>query len=465
MRKASTSNSREISDAKLAELKDAARHILADCRSQLLTRFPFCGSVIMNLNIVPTRDTRIATAATDGATIYFDIDFLSRLSPNDRLFVLAHEVWHGVMQHMLRTEARDRKLFNIATDMEVNELLRKDGMTPPLDAVLPEKHYMPSGLSVEEYYHRLVERQEFEKRCNRGNSSNGEGSADGQQDGDSSSDSQPQNQNTPSGNKDGEMKGQFDKHIYEGDNAAAEPESGDVDDKYGKVGHDPDYQPNVTKNNIEKLREAAVSAAQKIERERGELPGHISQLIEKLTEPEIDWRDVLVSFVTRTMGERANWSNPNRRFVSRRMYLPSHEGKKLNVAVGIDTSGSTNRDIPKFLGELNAILGSAESYELTLLECDTRVTKYEKYDETNPLSLENYVKTGGGGTRLAPIFEKLEEENDVPDCAIVFTDGECEQFDEQMNPGYPVLWVLTKDGHEANFKFGEVLKFKEDVEG
>lgn len=465
MRKASTSKSREISDAKLAELKDAARHILADCRSQLLTRFPFCGSIIMNLDIVPTRDKRIATAATDGQSIFFDIDFLSHLSPNDRLFVLAHEVWHGVMQHMLRTETRDRKLFNIATDMEVNELLRKDGMTPPKDAVLPEDCYMPDGLSAEEYYNRLVEKQEFEKRCNSGNSSRGEGSVDCQQNGDDSDSSQSQNQNTTSGNKDGEMKGQFDKHIYEGDNIAAEPESEDVDDKYGKVGHDPDYQPNVTKNNIEKLREAAISAAQKIERERGELPGHIAQLIERLTEPEIDWRDVLVSFVTRTMGERANWSNPNRRFVSQRMYLPSHESKKLNVAVGIDTSGSTNRNIPKFLGELNAILGSVESYELTLLECDTRVTKYEKYDETNPLSFENYVKTGGGGTQLASIFEKLEEENDCPDCAIIFSDGECETFVEQMDPGYPVLWVLTEDGHESNFKFGEILKFKEDAEG
>ena len=214
----------------------------------------------------------------------------------------------------------------------------------------------------------------------------------------------------------------------------------------------------MTKNNIEKLREAAVSAAQKIERERGELPGHISQLIEKLTEPEIDWRNVLVSFVTRTMGERANWSNPNRRFISRRMYLPSHEGKKLNVAVGIDTSGSTNRDIPKFLGELNAILGSAESYELTLLECDTQVTKYEKYDETNPLNFENYVKTGGGGTQLAPIFEKLEEENDCPDCAIIFTDGEFSDVRPEHEPNYPVLWILTS-ARSNTMPFGQSVKF------
>lgn len=486
MRKASTPRSRKISDAKLMELKDNARHILEDCRYELVKQFPFCGSVIMNMNIKPIRDRRISTAATDGNVIYFDISFLSSLTQNDRLFVLAHEVWHSILQHMLRLESRNHCLFNIASDMEVNELLYADGMFPPKTAVLPSKYGFPSGRTAEEYYEMLIDKikkdreqqnsandsdqqSDSTRSSNSSKSSNCQNSAIGNVTGDVNGSNVDDNVNgiaddNTNGNANGELKDQFDQHIYEGDIMDEAPGAKDIDDKYGKVGKDEDFNPEVTKNAIERIRESAVSAVQNILRERGELPGHLSRLIDQLVKPEIDWKEVLSSFVMKTYGIMTDWSQCNRRFVSSGTYLPSRKGDILNVAVGIDTSGSTCRDVQKFLSEVKGILDSVEEYQLTLIECDSEVGKFEHYTQNDAPDFKNYEMTGGGGTQLEPIFEKLRDENEQPNCAVIFTDGYTEHFDTSKDPGYPVLWVLTEDGKEDNFEFGEIVKFKSTKE-
>lgn len=451
-RKPSSPHSRLMAADDLQSLKEKALIVLADTRRQLIYRYPFAGSVSMNLELIPTRDDRLPTAACDGKHIYFDIDFLSTLSPDDRVFILAHEIWHAILCHLIRCEGRDRALWNIAVDMEVNQLLKTDGLLVPKTAILPDREPYFIGrtdLNAEAYYDIIVQKQKQKQQMQSSGNGGSGGSGDSEGDGDPTG-----------GNDNGRLDGQFDKHLSPSDDLNSLKRH-DVDDKYGKVGEDPDFQPEVTQSNIEHVREAAISAAQTLERQRGELPAHIKQLVNKLLEPEIPWQEVLAQFITRCMGDKTSWSRPARRFAASGTYLPSRYGEMLKVAVAIDTSGSTVTDMPKFLGEVNGLLKSFGNYELTLIECDAEIGKYEKYDESNPLDLEHteYHATGGGGTRLQPIFDKLEEENDDIDALVVFTDGYCETFSESSAPLYPVLWVLTKDGAESNLGFGEVVKF------
>ena len=81
---------------------------LAQDRQQLLLRWPFVGGVIMRMELVPVRDDRLDTACTDGDSIFVDIDFYSKLTKDERLFVLAHEVWHSVLLHFVRRQKRDK---------------------------------------------------------------------------------------------------------------------------------------------------------------------------------------------------------------------------------------------------------------------------------------------------------------------------------------------------------------------
>lgn len=431
-----TTGAREISEQRLAELKKNAAGVLAQARRAMMQRQPFTGSVAMNLEIVPVRDVRIDTAATDGKHVFFDIDFLSGLSPEDRVFVFGHEVWHCLMCHFARTENRDRELMNVATDLEVNQILAKDGFTVPSGALMPDRFGFPPDLPAEEYYELLVEKNETPK--------------------------------TGSG-----LDSQFDRHVYSGDDADGMPSRGrggaegacEISDKYGKVGIDPDFRPEDPKGNVERVREAAVSASQVLERTRGTLPDYIKGLVQALLKPELDWREQLQQFVTRTCcGEKRDWNPPNRRGIWSGTYLQSRKGEKIRVAVGLDVSGSTAGDIPKFLGELNGLVKSFGKYTVDVIQCDTEVKSANTYTDDDGLDLETekFEIAGGGGTTLHPIFERIESDPEMaPDAIVVMTDGYCEPFKADEAPAAPVLWLVTKGGNKGFAEFGEVVEFKE----
>ena len=434
----------EITPEQLAELKRNATAILAETRMAFTREQPFVGNVSMSLDLIPTRDARNPTACTDGSKLYFDIAFLAKLSPSERMFVIGHEVYHNVMLHFIRQEGRDHKLWNIAIDMEVNGILEADGLVPPPDAVTAAKYGFKPQLSAEEYYVLLAKKQSKQSSCSC--SGNGDGSGSAQQ----------------SGNKDGELGGQFDKHVYENDGSADEHVPEGREDKYGEVGADPDYTPNVKPEAAEKMREAATSAAQAIERERGELPAHLQRLVNKLLEPKVDWKDVLARFVTKHMANDPTWNRPNRRCAANSIYLPGHEGNELNVAVVIDTSGSTVVDSETFLTELNAIVDQHPVYKLTVIHCDTQVQHVDEYSNDMPFYVDEkgYEFHGGGGTRLRPALDYIDVNGIEADVIVVFTDGYCEKFTEDMAPNAPVLWLVTEGGTKSNLGFGEVVDFK-----
>lgn len=451
MRKISTnSNAKELDPAKLAELKKNAALILDVCRRNILNRSPFFGQVMMQLDIVPVRDLQCATACTDGRSIFFDIDFLSQLSDADREFVLEHELIHNILIHLTRLEGRDPNIFNIATDCEVNELLRTDGLTVPTHALLPEKYDMPTGLSAEEYYDILI------KKLQNKSQSNGDG--DGE-------DGNSQSNGNGSMSAKNRLTGQFDKHVYEGLNEEPADGNENVEDQYGKVSKDSDFRPQPTSNNAEKIREAAVSAAQQIAREHGSLPAHIERLVNKLVTPEVNWKEALSKFITRTAGEsNRSWNRPNRRFVSRRLYLPTSSGEKIKIAVGIDTSGSTVMESSKFLSEVREIVASAGEYELTIVHCDSDVQKVEYYNsEENSFDpyVDEYNFAGGGGTDLRPIFTHLIDNSVDVDAIVMFTDGYFSPITREELPDIPVIWTITNGGStDALPPDSEVIKFK-----
>lgn len=436
MRKESTDKSKLISDKKLIDLKKNAIKRLSICRQTLLSRQPFIGTLAMSFNIKPVRDCRLDTAATDGKNIYFDIDFLSRLNDDDAVFIIAHEVWHNVMCHFLREESRDRDIFNIASDIEINEILINDGFISPKDAMRAKVFGFTPGLSAEDYYELLIKRNNKQSS----NSNNGSSSSNG------SSSNQPNS---------------FDKHIYKDYRSELDPGCQNVDDRYGKVEYDSDYTPNIDNHAIENIREAAISAAQLIERQAGELPAHLKRLVNKMLKPEIPWQEILCQFVSKCYGIKANWSTPNRRFVHSKIYLPSKQDNCINVIVGLDTSASTDSHLPKFLGELNSLVKSFAGYNLNIIEADTEICKHEIYNDEHELDLENvkYTVNGGGGTELHSIFNYIDENNIDTDAIIIFTDGyNFTHFNEHECPSIPTLWMITPDGTDEYIHFGEIVK-------
>ncbi len=414
-----------LSEKEIAKLKNATYALMCQDRQRLLVRFPFTGGFLMRLEFVPVRDMRLRTAATDGERIFMDIAFCAKLPADERLFVLAHEVWHCVLMHMLRCQTRELSEFNVASDMEVNRMLKKEGLKPPEDCLMPKPEW--EELSAEEIYECLRKGDTPPQTAQRGNEAGGGG----------------------------ESNGQFDKHVYpnrsdeEQKSASPARSAGDNDpivtDQWGEVGFDQDFAPIITKDLADKIRERIVAVAQQIERTRGTLPAHLEGVVRAALRPQIRWQEVLAQFVTSCYGGSRRWLPPNRRHVSQGLYLQSSRKERLQAAVAVDTSGSTTADLPQFFSELTSLLNTFGDYELTVMQCDSKIQHAEKFDAYNPFHSPEWNTYGHCGTDFRPPFVYIAEHPEIePSCLIYITDG-CGPAPDNPPP-YPVLWVLTSDG-------------------
>ena len=405
-------NARELTEEETKTLKKKASEILSVCRRDVLTKYPFIGSIALRMEMVPVRDIRVRTACTDGNAIYFDIAFLSSLTREEQTFVLAHEVWHAVMMHLVRRQNRIPELFNIATDKEVNYMLQKDGFTAPKELLFPTKE--EEGKCAEEIYAMLLKKMKNKQQqqnnvgdeSGESNQSNSHSQQNKQNKNGNSSNrngqpSQNGSQSDKDGNKTGEFKGQFDKHIYDGmedgqPNQSGNGQNGDGDgdgdsnsnsyseltDKYGKVGFDSDFQPKVSKDFADKMRETIVSEAQRVEKMKGNLPAHIKELVKKCMTPQLKWQEILAQFITKTYNSGVrSWLPPNRRHVYNGLYIQSRQAAKIKACVVIDTSGSTYSDRQTFLTELNGLVKSFGQYELTIMCADAEVASCNTYTQ------------------------------------------------------------------------------------
>ena len=428
-----------MTDDMLKEYKQKVVKYMSVIRQQLFTRpgYAFIGGILMRLELVPVRDYRCDTAMTDGTHIFFDIDFFKRLNDTERKFVLAHEVWHVVYMHFLRCLTRNQVLWNIATDCEINYMLTHESFTNPdelenlSNLCYPDKEV--EGKSAEEIYDYLLKNQE-------NNSGFSKDKTDGKN-----------------------LSGQFDKHYSENEDCSVFKLP---TDEWGEKGIDDDFTPRMDNDISEKIREMVISEAQRFERTQGKLPSSIENIINKIRQPEINWREYLSKFVTSCIGDKRVWLPPNRHYVWSGNYFQSRKGEKISVIVTVDTSGSTTYDLPKFMGELIGLLETFGTYELTLVQCDSKVHNVSTYDSFDEFPIHNpeLIKWKGfGGSDLRPAFEEIKNRSIEASIHIVFTDGYIDV--PKKDPlNIPTLFVLTNDGNKELCNWGEKVIFKEKID-
>ena len=468
-----------MAEKSIEEVKETVMRGLEHARWKLLEKAPFIGEMLLRFSIVPTYDCRINTAATDGTKIFFDCEFYSKLTDGQRQFVLAHEVWHNIFLHFLRRQARDVQMWNVATDMEINHMLQNEGMEVLPDGCFPDP--IVAGKNAEDIYAYLMKEQQKQQKQKQnggkgqgqGNPQDGEGDGEGDSDGDSqdgsssSSGNGKQKKAGGSGSQSGDGNGnnktkhgnQFDKHIYEGEGAGQGQEK---DGKWGKKGFDKDFNPQTgdAKETEEKIKDMVCSVAQSIERKQGHLPAGIDSIVKEMLKPEINWKEALSQFVTKTLGGEHSWSRCSRHALARGHYLPGKTDMKIKAALILDTSGSYFGDLPKFLAEFKALVESFGKYEITLIQCDAEVQDVKEYDADTPMDFDGFKAKGGGGSDFRPAFKKLRELGDDFNCCITFTDGYITM--PTYPPPYPTLFVLTPDADKDFVDWGEKMVYKAD---
>lgn len=94
---------------------------LAKAKTGLILQHPFVGSVALNM---PMRlDDTIPTACTNGKEIRFSPAFLDTLTDEQVTFLVAHECFHPMLEHVYRRQGRDPMKWNKAADYVINQLL------------------------------------------------------------------------------------------------------------------------------------------------------------------------------------------------------------------------------------------------------------------------------------------------------------------------------------------------------
>ena len=130
-------------------------------KRKLRIKYPTFGSVIANLKFQASKD--IETAGTDGKVLLYNPKFLGGLSEEQQIFIFAHEICHVAFEHIFRSEGKDKRLWNIATDSVINALLKQDGLPMVEGGVdIPEA----INYDAEEMYNKLLEEEKKQEQQN-----------------------------------------------------------------------------------------------------------------------------------------------------------------------------------------------------------------------------------------------------------------------------------------------------------
>jgi len=364
------------------KLDKEVREKLITARVGLLLRASFFGNLATRLKLV-NADEWCGTAATDGRNFYYNSRFINMLRPKEIEFLFGHEVLHCVYDHMGRRGDRDPQLWNIADDYCVNGDLIKHRVGEKITTVpcLHDTKY--EGLCAEEVYDILYE-------------------------------------NAEKININDLINKLLDDHLDENEDGEG---SGD-----GETNGNGNGRPKLSKEEKDKIRDEikeAVLAAAAASDGAGNLPAGVKRLIQDMTAPKMNWRELLRMQLESTIKSDFTWMKTSRRGWHMDAVMPGMKNEELiDIAIAIDTSGSIGeRMLKDFLSEIQGIMEQFSAYKIHVFTFDTDVYNPQQYDSENLDDITNYEIMGGGGTDFDAVYNYLKEEQIEPKRLVMFTDG------------------------------------------
>ena len=132
------------------------RRELDRCKSSILmdAKNAFLGALMCQLK--QDWDESIPTACTNGKSIWWSPHWFLSLPKPARVTVQAHEVWHVARLHMIRRGSRDPRLWNMATDIRINNDLKAMGFSfVGLEGACMDDKYPPE-MPEEDIYEDLL---------------------------------------------------------------------------------------------------------------------------------------------------------------------------------------------------------------------------------------------------------------------------------------------------------------------
>lgn len=384
----------------MQEFKTAGEKLVA-ARVKMLFKQPFFGNIACRLKLVEVTDGWCPTAAVDGRNFYYNPEFVDKLDLEETVFLVGHEVGHCIYEHFLRKGDRNGKLWNMAGDYKINAMLVREKIGRLIDKVKPlyDPKYATDDWFTENVYDDLVE----------------QGAAPEQT---------------------------IDVHLEIGDNDGDKNEGGAQSEGKGKA---PKISPEDARAIADEMKNAVIQAAQSVG--AGNIPGDIKRMIGELTEPKMDWRQMIRVSLESNLTSDFTFMRPNRKSQFSNVILPGMlKDQQIDICIALDVSGSISYDDTRdFLSEVQGIMDQFESYKIRIWCFDTEISGYDEFTHDDGRSITEFEMTGGGGTDFMPNWTFMKERDINPNQFIMFTDGE--PWDSWGDPDYCDTLFLIKNSY------------------
>lgn len=435
-------------------------------KAGLFMRFPFFGYIVARLNI--SEDPEIESLCIDErCNVYYNKDFIAKMTDENLLAVLAHEALHAVFLHSVHfRETIDPSIMNFADDLEVNDIIvNRENMDLPMNTILNldngrENNSSPIAGFAPNYEGDFVfvkNKKKMRVEC-RGKSSIeiydeiypilkdeniSYGGADGTGNGGD------ENGDSSGGADDGgkrKIAGGFDEHRF--GEIQSEMERLDVERKCQEVlmsAHLYEQSVNPNKN-------------------FGGGGCWYGRYIDAILKPQVDWRTVLRRHLIELIPFDYSYSAPAKKSYATGFYEPKILRKPLGVTVCIDVSGSIgNEELREFLSEVVGVAKTASEISIRRLYWSTEVD--EKNDEifTRRNLRQMFVPAEKihttGGTSISCVQEYLESHRDrnTESLFIFLTDGHVEGAPKMPKKS---LAVISDSGDESTLKAANIKTIK-----
>ncbi|KKL22494.1 hypothetical protein LCGC14_2434860, partial [marine sediment metagenome] len=283
-------------------------------------------------------------------------EFVKSLKDKEIQSVFLHEVLHLAFLHLLRIGTKNKELWNIVTDIAVNQIIKDSG------------YILPKGCIISNDKNEITICKQKIKECNKKSA-------------EIIYDELKTNKELMKKIKEMSQKG-FDVHFEEGET--------------------PQEIEGLSKEWSDRLREATA-----ISRMKGDLPEGMERFVESLHEEKINWRDLLQRYISQSLPFDFSFAKPNKKSISAGFFMPSILREKIKIWSVIDLSGSINEeDLVDFMSELVGIVKTfKDRIDMNVITHEIDINEFYELNNTTEESILNLKVTGGGGTSHKEVWK------------------------------------------------------------
>ena len=358
------------------------------------------------------------TAATNGQTRYYYMDFVKPLRRKQLRLLVLHETLHMALHHctIYNGVLKNRAAAAFAVDFAVNGLIREidpdQDFAEDIEGIIYDKKY--SGKSVIEIYQDLL------KQASGGNSAVADMLHNGTK---------------------------FDVHIEYDEKAEAE----------AAQALDP-VQAAALKDAIEIAVDQGNILANRLRAASGTGGPIKATPKDRMT----DWRKALRQYMTEAAKGTSDvrWTRINTKLYAASggaVLLPTLYDEQIgDVVIAADTSASMGALYQTLFGEVAKIALDTKPKRIVLLWWDTKVAGVQYFAKDTYADIaSSLAPAGGGGTNPQCAFDWVHTARVAVQCMIVLTDGEIGR-DPKSKVKAPVLWGVL-DNSRFRSGLGKVL--------